>query len=214
MPGAEHIAGAIKDRMRGRNGLAVDVGAHVGLLTVALARRFTKVMSFEPNDFNYRLLTANVALNGLRNVECVNGALFSSSIELSLGRKEQQEVELPLTPEGTFDGMAASNLGAFVFTADGTGACSTMARTLDSYQLDDVAFLKIDAQGADGEVIAGATETIGRCRPVIVFEWEEGLSQTFKISLADVRQRLQGMGYSIELLKAHNDKQSDFIAVP
>jgi FkbM family methyltransferase len=210
----EHILTALDGPLQGRNGLAVDVGAHLGLLTVALARRFRRVVSFEPNEFNYRLLAANAALNGLRNVECIHGALFSGSVELSLGKNEEQEVELSLTPEGNFDGLSASNLGAYKFTPNGTGIFCRTARTLDSYNLDEVVFIKIDVQGADGEVIAGASETIRRCRPVIVFEWEDELSKSFRVSLADVRRQLEGEGYSIELLKAHNDKQQDFLAVP
>jgi FkbM family methyltransferase len=213
-PWDEHIMAAIAGSLRGRKTLAVDVGAHVGLLTVALARRFQRVLSFEPNAFNYRLLTANVALNRLSNVECINGALYSGCVELSLGKSEQQEIEVPLTPEGDFDGLSATNLGAYTFTPDGTGIFRAMARTLDSYNLEDLAFLKIDVQGADGEVIAGATETIRRCRPVIVFEWEDELSKNFRLSLADARRELESQGYSVEQLKAHNDKQHDFIAVP
>jgi FkbM family methyltransferase len=210
----EHIMAAIAGSLGGRNTLAVDVGAHIGLLTVALGRRFRRVLSFEPNDFNYRLLTANVVLNRLNNVECINGALYSECLELSLGKSEQQEIKLPLTPDGAFDGLAGTNLGAYTFTPEGTGIFRAMARTLDSYNLEELAFLKIDAQGADGEVIAGAAETIRRCRPVIVFEWEDELSKNFRLSLADARRQLESQGYSIEPLKAHNDKQHDFIALP
>jgi FkbM family methyltransferase len=210
----EHIIDALEGALKGRNGLAVDVGAHIGLLTVALAGRFQRVLSFEPNGFNYRLLTANVALNGLRNVECVNGLLYSECVELSLGKSEEQEIELSLTPDGSFDGTASSNLGAYKFTSNGTGIYRHQARTLDSYNLHDVAFIKIDVQGADGEVLAGAAETIRRCRPVIVFEWEEELSKSYRVSLADVRRQLEAEGYSLEVLKAHNGKQQDYLAVP
>jgi hypothetical protein len=119
-----------------------------------------------------------------------------------------------LGPDGSFDGWSATNLGAYSFSPNGCGLFRTPARTLDSYNLNDLAFVRIDAQGADGEVIVGAAETIRRCRPVIVFEWEDELSKNFRVSKADVERQLESEGYSIEILKEHNPKQCDFLAIP
>lgn len=210
----KHIIDALEGSLNGRDQLAVEVGAHIGLLTIPLARRFKRVLAFEPNGFNYRLLTANVALNGLREVECINEAIYSECIQLSLAKTEKQEIPVPLSEDGSFDGWSATNLGAYSFSTDGSGLFRAMARTLDSYNLNDLAFLKIDAQGADGEVIAGAAETIRRCRPVIVFEWEDELSKNFRVSRDDVHRQLERDGYAIELLKEHNSKQRDFLAIP
>jgi hypothetical protein len=85
---------------------------------------------------------------------------------------------------------------------------------LDSYALDDVAFLKIDAQGADGEIVRGAVDTIRRCQPVVVFEWEELLSQKYETSIEDVMRLFREANYNVDLLKQTNDKQSDYIATP
>ena len=210
----QHIVQAMEASINGRKELAVDVGAHIGLLTVPLARRFQRVLAFEPNEFNHRLLTANVALNGLSNVQCIKLALYSASVELSLAKSEQQEIAIPLTPEGRFDWGLAANLGAYSFCPEGTGIFSGPARTLDSYNLDDLSFLKIDAQGADGEVIMGALETLRRCHPIIIFEWEDELSKTFKVSLAHVERQLEKEGYSLRVLKEYNSKQRDFLCVP
>ena len=91
---------------------------------------------------------------------------------------------------------------------------ATHAVTLDSLALDDLAFMKIDAQGADGEVIVGAVETIRRCRPAIVFEWEALLSRHFSVSFGEVRSLLSSAGYRLEVLKVHNEKQTDYLASP
>jgi FkbM family methyltransferase len=169
-------------------------------------------MSFEPNAFNYRILVANMSLNRLHHVECVNSALFSKPAHLSLGRADQQEIPLPIDPTGEFDGLAASNLGAYSFTENGSGIFSTEARTLDSYCLNDLALIKIDVQGADGEVIYGAIDTIRRCNPVIIFEWEKYLSGTFERTIESVMQLLDSLDYKVDILKTINEKQTDFIA--
>jgi FkbM family methyltransferase len=210
----DHILELARRVARDRTGSAIDVGAHLGSITVPLASMFERVFSFEPNDFNFRLLRANAGLNGLDNVQLFNHALFSRPASLSLGRRPAQEVDVPLGEHGEFDGASAHNLGAYLFAEDGSGLFEHAARTLDSYELGDVAFIKIDAQGADGEVLMGALQTIQRCRPVVVFEWEDILATRFGVALEEVRRRLGSLGYEIDVLKAHNEKQVDYVARP
>jgi FkbM family methyltransferase len=209
-----HLLPILEDVARKRQGTAVDVGAHLGLLSAAMAKHFSRVISFEPNDFNYRLLVANMSINGLLHVECNKTPLFSKAVQLSLGKPEDQEIPLPLKSTKDFDGLEASNLGAYSFTQDGTGIFPATARTLDSYALDDVAFLKIDTQGADGEIVRGAIDTIRRCQPVVVFEWEELLSRKYETSIAEVMHLFQEVNYRVDLLKQINGKQSDYVATP
>jgi FkbM family methyltransferase len=209
-----HIVALIKEVAGRRQGIAIDVGAHIGLVSIVMARHFPQVFSYEPNRFNYALLVANMALNGLTHVRCFNHALYSRDADLSLGADAQQEIPLPLDCAGGFNGIAATNLGAYDFTENGSGVFATRAVTLDSLGIDNVVFIKIDVQGADGEVIRGAANTIRRCRPVIVFEWETLLARQFSVSLDDVRSIFLDIGYTIEVLKTHNEKQTDYVARP
>jgi FkbM family methyltransferase len=213
---ASAAAEAARQRLPGgRAGRAVDAGAHFGLLTVALARRFDAVTSFEPNEFNASLLRSNVALNDLGDkVEIRRAALFSHRTQLSLAPSEEQEIPLPLDAEGEFDPLSASNLGAYSFTEGGSGMSSAPAYPLDELALDDLAFLKIDVQGADGEVLMGARDTIRRCRSWIVFEWEDTLSRAFGVTLEQMQAELRDLDYIFRVLKRHNEKQVDYLAVP
>jgi FkbM family methyltransferase len=53
------------------------------------------------------------------------------------------------------------------------GSVSVQCRTLDSYGLDEVGFIKIDVEGHEQKVLKGARETIERCRPTVYVELEE-----------------------------------------
>ena len=46
-------------------------------------------------------------------------------------------------------------------------------RRLDGFGLTDVTSIKLDAEGAEGDVLRGAAETLARCRPVLSVEIEE-----------------------------------------
>ena len=209
-------AGTVGARAGSRTALrALDVGGHFGLVSVPLADLFDHVISFEPNVFNAALLRANVLLNGLAGkVEVRREAVGASTGHVSLAPADRQEIPLPLDEHGRFSPRLSSNLGAYSFVQDGTGLSAAPATTLDALGLHDVAFIKVDVQGADGAVLLGGMETIARCRPWLVFEWEEALSQPFGVTFDEVASRLQSAGYTLRVLYRHNQKQVDHLAVP
>ncbi|MDB5540994.1 MAG: methyltransferase domain protein [Devosia sp.] len=123
----------------------VDVGANIGWYSLiaghALAGR-GRVHSFEPEPANLAKLRANVTRNGLRNV-AVNGWALADY-------------------EGTAQlHLSADNLGDHRLAADGGGRPSVPVevRTLDGYggiSPERPVVIKIDAQGSEVQVLAGA----------------------------------------------------------
>ena len=193
----------------------IDVGAHFGLITISLARIFDKIISFEPNSFNVSLLRTNVLLNGLFDKVEVRPEAVSASVgRMSLAPDELQDIPLPLDEDGRFAPRLGTNLGAYTFVHDGTGLNEANAISLDSLAQTDIAFIKVDTQGGDGAVLTGAVDTIARCRPWLVFEWERVLSSAFSITFEDVKALLRQRGYEIRMLHRHNAKQVDYLALP
>ena len=209
-----HVVEAARKAAQKRKGGAIDIGAHFGSTTMALATLFDRVYSFEPNGYNFKLLQANVLLNKLGHVSLFNNALYSHSASLSLGEGAKQEVPLPLNEHGEIDAAKSDNLGAYFFAENGSGLFEHAARTLDSYEFENISFIKIDVQGADGEVLMGALQTIQRCMPIVVFEWEDQLAVNFSVTLDVIKRELSALGYGLSVLKAHNEKQIDYIAQP
>jgi hypothetical protein len=72
---------------------------------------------------------------------------------------------------------------------------------VDSLGLTRLDFIKIDVEGMEEEVLAGARKTIAACHPVLLIEWIKSPKQ-------QLRQSLEDLGYSvfelgINLLAAH-----------
>ena len=147
---------AILDRLfADRGGIAIDVGANRGIYSFALSRAFSRVLAFEPNPelaaFARKKLPSNVAVN-----------------EVALGASETNAVlHVP-----TFGGRHGSHLfGSLVPYGDGPQQTVSVAlRTLDSYGLEHVRFIKIDVEGTEFDVLEGAARTIERDRPVLLIE--------------------------------------------
>ncbi len=72
------------------------------------------------------------------------------------------------------------------------------ARTLDSFGFDDVDFIKIDVEGHERNVLAGASETIRRCRPTLLVEIEQRHSDE---PFGDRLAFFQSFGYRASYLK-------------
>ena len=128
--------------------IAVDVGAHVGLWTMQLATRFENVIAFEPVAEFRECFVKNAWTRG---VKCFPFALGA----------EPGRVAMKIPP---LDGGLDTG-GTHV-----SGSGDIEMRTLDSYNLAVVDFLKIDCEGYELEVLKGARDTLDRCRPCVIVE--------------------------------------------
>jgi FkbM family methyltransferase len=139
----------------------IDVGANVGTHTVALARAVRRVIAIEPQPFVFYSLCAQVVLNSLQNVICLNCGLGA----------EPGAVMVP-----KLDYSIKSNYGGVSIDADHFARedYSVEIRTLDrvaaDYRVEGKVFLKIDAEGMERDVLAGGRAFIERVRPVMYVE--------------------------------------------
>jgi FkbM family methyltransferase len=173
----------------GRGDVIVDVGANFGYYTVltAVAAGATGVVhAFEPDPDAFKLLTENVALNALDRVRLY---------ELCLGA-EDGEAEFYLMDESAFSGLSPTG------RARPRGTMRTAMRRLDSVLEAQgepaVTCLKIDVEGHEYAVLAGARRTIRRSRDVIVMMIEvsaKNLTPERRAMLAGELQALAADGF-------------------
>jgi FkbM family methyltransferase len=142
-----------------RGDVVVDVGANFGYYTVLTAEAAGAtgvVHAFEPDPDAFKLLTDNVALNGLDNVRLY---------DLCLGA-EDAEVDFYLMEESAFSGLAPTG------RARPRGTMRAAMRRLDSvleeHGRPTATLMKIDVEGHEYGVLAGARETLHRSRDAIV----------------------------------------------
>ena len=126
---------------------ALDIGANVGLWSRDLVKYFDQVIAFEPVAMFRECLEKNVTASNI-SVESV-----------ALGDSEGQ-VRMIITEGNTGH--------THVDPASTNG--DTRIIQLDSLNLQNVDYIKIDCEGFEYRVLQGAKETIQRCRPVVVIE--------------------------------------------
>jgi FkbM family methyltransferase len=181
----------------------IDVGANFGTFSLALSRIVGvggKVIAFEPQRIIFYMAAGTMALNSALNVHCINAAVGAAP----------GQIEVP-----QFDYFSPLSFGSVEFgpsqrevLAQSRGHNPAQAEfvsviTIDSLGLDRLDLLKIDAEGMEMEVLDGAEQTIGRCRPIIYVEW-------LKVGEVLLRERLNGLGYSVR----NHAATANFLAVP
>jgi FkbM family methyltransferase len=135
----------------------IEAGSNVGAHTLPLARQVGpngRVYAFEPQRIVFQTLCANMALNGLANVDCRHAAV---------GR-EPGEIIVPV-----LDCHHAHNFGGMALGDHREGERVPVV-TLDSLQLDRCRLIKIDVEGMEKAVLQGAEDTLTRCRPIVYAE--------------------------------------------
>lgn len=135
--------------------VALDIGAHIGTHSITMAECVGSeglVLAFEPNKKIYRELCMNLAINNKENI---------IPLRYALG-KEEGIVEV-ITP------LAVNEGGSYVIKAK-EGSNTAVVLPLDSFQLTNVSFIKIDVENMEGEVLEGAMTTIQNNRPIILLE--------------------------------------------
>jgi FkbM family methyltransferase len=165
----------------------VDVGANIGTHSIALASRFphSQVVAFEPQPLAFSLLAANVLAARTGNVFPHN-----------CGCAEAERVV-----HATADYASVEwNIGAFSLLDAGeeqTDAAAMLLVALDGVAFRGrVQFIKIDVEGMEGAVLAGAKQLIARDRPIIYFEVLE------MPRLAALSTVLVDLGYELRWLKS------------
>jgi len=162
--------------------LALDVGAHVGAVSIQLAKHFASVVAFEPIDEPFAALTKNI--EPFPHVIAHKIALSDKPGEL---RFEYVPTHTQLSHvvevgEDKHFGEKSVIVGPFE------------ARTIDSFAFEKVSFIKIDVEGTELDVIRGGMETIRRCRPTILVE-QHGNEEKFHNRLPnEASLALEGLG--------------------
>lgn len=174
----------------GTGGVFLDIGANFGTYSLALAQAMgpdAKVHAFEPQRILFNMLAGSVALNGSTNIFCHN---------LAAGAEEGR-AELP-----QFDYNAPLNFGSVEFGSQQTEQLSQDRQrdptkrefvdlaTIDSFDFSDVRLIKIDVEGMEQQVLAGAEKTIRRCRPLMFIEY-------LKNDRQQLTERIAALGYFV-----------------
>ena len=138
------------------NGVFLDIGANIGLMSIFTARKFpsAKVIAYEAHPETFNILTSNIALNEISNI---------SPIQKAVG-KTKGVVEI-------FDNWSVNRGGASIKyrDKDAKGIPVELVVLDDELEVSPT-MIKIDVEGAELDVLLGLQKTIEKTAPVLIVE--------------------------------------------
>lgn len=132
-------------------GTFLDIGANIGnhALMFNYFRPEANIISFEPHYLNYQVLKHNT--NKFKKIDTFNVAINETVGLTRVSRSPGEE----------------KNMGNITLDPQGDGIVQV---TIDSLQIPDVSFIKVDVEGLENAVLKGAKLTIKEFQPLVWLE--------------------------------------------
>jgi FkbM family methyltransferase len=162
----------------------LDAGANIGMTALALSQICPRgqIAAIEPLPRTFRYLQRNVAEAGASNLKIFNFALGSS----------EGSVLMQGHPSNFACSFIADN---YRISAEDHFSQNVPVRRLDNVfselSLDRLDFMKVDVEGFELEVFAGAKEILNTYQPIVFLEMNHWCLNIFRrLSIPEFRERL------------------------
>lgn len=187
----------LKSRMK-QKGHFVNVGAHIGTITLPMSKFASRVSAFEPFPKTFDHLKKNVELNKLSNVDIYN---------MALGDKHESVFFM----DDNNDRLKNNNGGMHVFTSNDllTGERSAsiaklenlgiVSIPLDNMNLDKIDLMLVDIEGMEDKFLIGAKQTLEKDLPDLVIEiWNDDKrkEENIIITRQQIIDKILSFGYN------------------
>jgi FkbM family methyltransferase len=147
-------------------GQFIDIGAHIGLYSIKLARNFREIVAVEANPIQTFILNKNIELNHIKNVRILEVAAWDK-VQMLFFNQEFANVGQPPT----------------------TNTFPVLGVPLDAYSFNPE-FIKMDIEGAEYIAIYGLKETIERTKPVMLIEIHQYTDDRTVARFQDIMEKL------------------------
>jgi FkbM family methyltransferase len=182
--------------------IVIDIGAHIGLYTIISSKRVGaqgKVVAIEADPENFEMLNSNIKLNQLTNVIPLNYAVYSKETKIKLYLPSG---ESGFTKYNTIMPNWINTQEKFV---------EVNANTLDyllqlnEIRQEEVNWIKIDVEGAEFEVLKGATNVLSKSKDIAILMELHGPPHVYR---PKVEEFVNLYNFKIEFEKSYEENGS------
>lgn len=166
----------------------IDCGANIGMSVIYMKNLYpnAEIVTFEPDDTNFGLLSKNVESFGFTNVKLCKEAVWKENTTLLFSNE--------------------SSMGSKIETS-GTNTKEVKATRLKDYLTSSVDFLKIDIEGAEYEVLKDITSELHYVKNMFL-EYHGTFSQNNE--LAEMIEIVRNAGFNFYIKEAASIYETPF----
>ncbi|MEO6071315.1 MAG: FkbM family methyltransferase [Chitinophagaceae bacterium] len=172
--------------------LIIDCGSNIGVSILYFKNLFplSKIISFEPDENNFRLLSLNVEKNNLSNVEVNKEAVWIKKGAISFESNATEGSHITEENQGHTNKVTAIRLADLL------------------QQHSKIHFLKIDIEGAEWAVVKDCAHDLHRVENLFL-EYHGKANETFK--LAEIIDIIKETGFSVYIKMAADNLKKPFL---
>jgi FkbM family methyltransferase len=188
--------------------VVVDIGAHIGRYTIISSKRVGakgKVVAIEANPDNYEMLNSNIQLNQLTNIIPLNYAVYSKETKIKLYRPGEESGNTIYNTTMVLD-RAKVNEKFVEVNAD------TLDNLLQENGIEQqqINWIKIDVEGAEFEVLKGATTILSKSKDIALLIEVHNLSGGINL-YRPILEFLKSFNFKIEFEKTYDSGEKHII---
>jgi FkbM family methyltransferase len=184
--------------------VVVDIGAHMGRYTIISSKRVGengKVIAIEAHPDNFEMLNRNIKLNKLTNVIPLKYAIHSELMNIKLYTYREESSS---TGHNSimFNHLSTKYKEKFVEVD-----ANTLDHVLQLNGIIEVNWIKIDAEGAEFEVLKGATDILSKSKDIALL-----IEVHFQEFYKPIVEFLNLYNFKIEFEKTYENGEKHIIA--
>jgi FkbM family methyltransferase len=199
-----HLQRAIRDYVK-TGDTVYDIGANMGYVSLSLAKQVGsrgRVIAFEPVPRNIDLLRTNIENNRLTNIQVLAVAASDRCGEAVIRIAENFS-----TASMTWHRNNPSAIELVIKTV-------TIDELVQAGDLCGPKFVKIDVEGAEGQVLQGMRRTVAAAKPVLFVECSDAGRETTWYLLCELGYRCQSAITRKTVNAFEEYRHSDFLWLP
>ncbi len=204
------------DKMRNESTYFADIGANIGLHTFYIRSKYPdlNIIAFDPSPMSWKYMEFSIDFNSIKGVNLHKVALSDSN-----GFVDFYNWGSESSADSLVDTKRVDNKKPNILKVE--------SKRLDDFQdpPPSITVLKIDCEGAEIKIFQGAQETIKKCRPFILSEFNKTNMEAFNLNAIDVINFSEKQNYSIFSLQfqllnpetftgMQNSGEENFILLP
>jgi FkbM family methyltransferase len=187
--------------------VVVDIGAHIGRYTIIASKRVAtngKVVAIEASPSNFEMLNRNIKLNQLTNTISLNHAVYSKETKIKLYLPGEESGN---TIYNTVISDRARNEEKFVEVNANTLDYLLQSKGIKQEQIN---WIKIDVEGAEFEVLKGATNILSNSKDIALLIEIHNLRDSTNL-YRPIVEFLNLYNFKIEFEKSHHGGEKHII---
>lgn len=199
--------GRIRDSMPA-DAVGIDIGANIGLFLLSVVSAYEpfrgRIYGFEANPNTYARLKCTIEANQLGTIATVFPIALSDKAGVASFVAHDDWAS---SGDGFVDtGRAGPSNKIIVPTAP-------LDEIVEQLNLDRMDWIKIDVEGAERSVIAGARDCLTRFRPQVIFEAHPVNLKAYGAAATEIFDAFTDLGYDVRMLNDQILSRDGFVDV-